>query len=335
MAEVPPAGFKQTAPSIPQPTVVQSVLPQGGINLGRDVSMSPDGRFVAMKGDDVFMVYDRVSRSGERFEPPLWGRATRNPTISADGRYIAFHSDNWWITPDDRNSAADIFLFDRTTRTAERLSDARGGGPSNGESFDPVISADGRRVAFYSEATNLAPGHSRGGGGQFYFYDRATRQVEPTLDALGNQFYVAYPAEDGGFPRWDMSADARRIVFESDDPALAQGDTNGQPDIFLYDHQTNAIRRVSMGVGGQQSNGPSHFPRISADGRYVSFRSEAANLVPGVGGAGDERTFLLELQTGAVEVIPDGAAISGDARYVVSGVGERAAVRRPDTGPGA
>src|SRR5688500_14822198 len=77
------------------------------------------------------------------------------------------------------------------------------------------------------------------------------------------------------------SADGRHVVFNSVASNLVSGDSNGASDIFVRDRTTNLTTRVSVSSGGQQGNGASHWPAISADGRYVGFLSHSSNLVSG------------------------------------------------------
>ena len=85
-----------------------------------------------------------------------------DPAISADGRFVAFSSDATNLVPGDTNGTADVFVRDRQTGTTRRVSVGPGGAQGNGDSVDPALSADGRFVAFESDATNLVPGDTNG-----------------------------------------------------------------------------------------------------------------------------------------------------------------------------
>ncbi|MGH2830647.1 MAG: hypothetical protein ACRDJM_09200 [Actinomycetota bacterium] len=170
----------------------------------------------------------------------------------------------------------------------------------------PVVSADGRFVAFNSVAgtftprsvPRLHPDHScaptivfdpQGGTGAIcilhvYFRDRAAHTT--SLVSVSSQ---GTPG-DGSSIVSGMSADARYVVFTSNARNLVPGDTNacaglplpGQcPDVFVHDRRTHVTSRVSVGSSGEQGNGLSHGGWISRDGRYVAFTSAATNLVPG------------------------------------------------------
>jgi Tol biopolymer transport system component len=86
---------------------------------------------------------------------------------------------------------------------------------------------------------------------------------------------------NGGSRKPAISADGRFVAFESSASNLVAGDTNGHIDVFVRDRVAQVTRRVSVGPGGQQANGSSRDPAISADGRFVAFRSLASNLVAG------------------------------------------------------
>src|SRR5207244_6485753 len=109
-----------------------------------------------------------------------------------------------------------------------------------------------------------------------------------------------------------LSADGARVAFVSSAANLVPGDHNGAPDIFLADRD-GKVTRVSVAADGGDANGPSSSPDLSADGRFVVFRSDASNIVPGdTNGAGD--VFVRDLQTGTTSLVSagrDGAPANG------------------------
>jgi len=242
------------------------------------------------------------------------------PSISADGRYVAFASIAVNLVSGDTNGVQDIFVHDRQTGQTTRVSVASGGAQANGPSFDPSISADGRYVAFASLATNLVSGDTNDHR-DIFVHDRQTGQTTRVSVASGG-------AQANG-PSFDpsISADGRYVAFASNASNLVSGDTNNTGDIFVHDRQTGATTRVSIGPGGTQANRGSLAPSISADGRYVAFHSDATNLVSGVTN-GTTHIFVHDRQTGAttrVSVASDGTegnsgsikpSISADGRYV-------------------
>jgi Tol biopolymer transport system component len=138
----------------------------------------------------------------------------------------------------------------------------------------PAISADGRFVAFWSNADNLVVGDTNGASDVFV-HDRETGVTERiSVDSAGNQ-----GNNDSLEPA--ISADGRFVAFLSGADNLVSGDTNGNLDIFVHDRETDVTERVSVDSVGNQGNNHSLEPAISADGRFVAFRSYANNLVPG------------------------------------------------------
>ena len=195
------------------------------------------------------------------------------PTLAADGRFVAFGSDATNLVTGDTNAVSDAFVYDRVTGTTERVSVSSAGAEANGTSFAPAISADGRFVAFPSEATNLVPGDTNGVTDVFV-RDRLTGTTERVsvssagAEANGTSFAPA------------ISADGRFVAFPSEATNLVPGDTNGATDVFVRDRLTATTDRVSVDSAGAQANDRSDFPAISADGSVVAFVSTATNLVP-------------------------------------------------------
>ncbi len=249
-----------------------------------------------------------------------------NPSISADGRYVAFESDADNLVPGDTNGTRDIFIYDRQTGNTTRVSVSSSGTQGNSFSFNPSISADGRYVAFPSEANNLVSGDTNDEA-DIFVYDRQTGNTT----RVSVNFRGAQGNDDSINP--SISADGRYVTFESEADSLIPDDTNGEndrgdgADIFVYDRQTGNTTRVSVSSSGTQGNSFSINPSISADGRYVTFESDADNLVSDDTN-GENDIFVYDRQTGnttLVSVSSDGtqasgnsrlASISADGRYV-------------------
>ena len=96
-------------------------------------------------------------------------------------------------------------------------------------------------------------------------------QVRLSSDSFGRQ-------ADGKSNGTDMTPDGRYVVFDSEATNLVPNDSNGVPDVFVYDQQTGQTTRVSVGANSTQGNGPSSGGKISADGRFVAFASRATSL---------------------------------------------------------
>jgi Tol biopolymer transport system component len=189
-----------------------------------------------------------------------------SPGISGDGRLVVFASDADNLVPGDRNGARDVFLHDRQTGSTVRLSVSRGGAEADGASDAPAISADGRLVAFSSEATNLTAGAPPVARGVFVL-DRESGHVEAVSAGLG-------PAERADLPALD--GDGSRVAF------VAQRSAAEGSDVFLLDRPSRRVLRVSVAPSGADANDESGVWGIalSADGACVAFTSLASNLVP-------------------------------------------------------
>lgn len=300
-----------------------------------DPDFSADGRFVAydsmagnlVAGDtngvrDVF-VYEMATGVTERVSLAADGSQASIPSsdasISGDGRYVAFES-LAALVPQDSNNDYDVYLRDRQSKTTVLISAGITDAAANGPSGDPAISDDSKIVVFNSRATNLAPGND-GKYWQIFVRNLNTGTTIRISDAPG-----------GGQGNGDsedpaISGDGRFVAFTSEASNLVTGDTNGKEDVFVHDLQTGTTTRVSVGTGGGQGDGDSSDPAISADGRYVAFKSQATNLVPGDNN-GVVDIFIRDRQTGTttwVSVDPSGAqtnerssnpAISADGRFV-------------------
>ncbi|MBD1810558.1 PD40 domain-containing protein [Microcoleus vaginatus DQ-U2] len=253
-------------------------------------SISADGRFVAFSsfasnivpGDtnnygDIF-VRDTLTNTTTRVSVDSAGnqanRASYDPSISADGRFVAFSSLASNIVPGDTNTTEDIFVRDRLTNTTTRVSVDSAGNQANRTSSFLSMSADGRFVAFSSRASNIVPGDTNSSYDIFVRDTLTNTTTGVSVDSAGNQ-----GNNNSGYP--SISADGRFVAFSSLASNIVPGDTNTTEDIFVRDRLTNTTTRVSVDSAGNQANDDSGYPSISADGRFVAFTTNAFNLVPG------------------------------------------------------
>jgi Tol biopolymer transport system component len=287
-------------------------------------ALSADGRYVAfgsnasnlVAGDtnntlDVF-VRDRQTGATERVSVASNGAEANGisafPALSADGRLVAFYSFASNLVPGDTNNTVDIFVRDRQAGTTTRVSVASNGIQGNNFSFSPALSADGRYVAFGSFASNLVPGDTNGSADVFV-HDRQTGLTERVSVGVGG-----IQGNQGSLiQRSAISADGRLVAFASMASNLVPGDTNDAWDVFVRDRQAGTTERVSLACGGQASTGQE--PALSADGRFVAFRSFAP-LVPGDTN-NREDIFVYDRQGGTttrVSLADDGAQANGESR---------------------
>ncbi|MHB8974950.1 MAG: SdrD B-like domain-containing protein [Pirellulaceae bacterium] len=160
-----------------------------------------------------------------------------------------------------------------TAPAIERVSVAADGTQGNNQAGTASLSADDRYVAFSSGASNLVPGDTNGFSDVFV-RDRQANTVERvSITADGMQ---GDEDSTGG----SLSADGRYVLFTSAASNLVPGDTSGTRDIFVYDRETRTLECVSLAADGTTGNGQSSAGKISADGRYVTFSSNASNLFP-------------------------------------------------------
>ena len=243
---------------------------------------------------------------------------SRSPSISADGRFVAFVSNASNLVPGDTNRETDIFVRDTLTNTTTGVSVDSAGKPGNLQSLDPSISADGRFVAFYSSASNIVPGDTNGRSDIFVRDTLTNTTTRVSVDSAGNQ-------GNSGSTEPSISADGRFVAFYSSASNIVPGDTNDSDDIFVRDTLTNTT--VSLDLAANQRNSFSYTPSISADGRFVAFTSGASNLVAGDTNDTDDIFVRDRLTNTTTRVSVDSAgnqgnsysyrpSISADGRFV-------------------
>ena len=263
-----------------------------------------------------------VSSTGEQANYGV----SSGPTLSTNGRFVAYDSDATNLVPGDTNGTADVFVHDEWTGHTERLSVASDGTQGNGLSSQPKISGDGRFVVFKSDATNLVPGDSNGVTDVFVrdrWLHRTQRVNVSSSGAQANDVSSLY-----AFP--NISADGRVVSFVSHATNLVPHDTNGTTDTFVHVLRTGRTQMVSVASDGTHGNGwAGGNTALSADGRDVIFAASGTNLVPGWTN-GHEDVFVHDRRTGRTErvsVASDGTQgnadamdlglwITGDGRYV-------------------
>ncbi|WP_298952390.1 Hint domain-containing protein [uncultured Methylobacterium sp.] len=223
-----------------------------------------------------------------------------NPSISGDGRLVAFTSRATNLVASDTNATLDIFVKNVATGAITRASTAADGTQGNGESNVASMAGDGSRVAFQSDATNLVAGDTNGTMDIFVknLATGAITNASTAADGTGG---------NGGSFNPSVSRDGNLVAFSSSADNLVAGDTNGRADVFVKNLATGAITRVSTGTDGTQGNAESGSARISADGTTVTFTSRAGNLVPGDTNIVSD-VFVKDLTTGALTRVSGNAS---------------------------
>ena len=240
--------------------------------------------------------------------------------ISADGRFVAFDSTATNLIPGG-NLPFNIFVHDRQTGAIEVVSVSSNGRQGEGLSSFPDISADGRFVAFDSDAENLARG-DRNGITDVFRHDRETGEtILVSISTAGDQGDASSHAPA-------ISADGRFIVFHANSP-LVPGDTNENTDVYVRDVQAGTTSLVSVALDGSAGNGTSFIQDISGDGRFVAFVSSATNLIPNDVEDIEANVYVRDLVAGTTELVSVGSdgtranvgfadipSISQDGRFV-------------------
>jgi len=300
--------------------------------------ISADGRYVVFESEasnlvaddfngwtDIF-IRDRELNTTTRVSVSLAGgdanAPSLTPSISADGRYVAFHSAASNLVAGDTNWEWDIFRRDLQLGETVRVSVSVDGGDSNDDSQGASISADGRYVAFLSKAWNLVPGGSSRDANLFV----RDMSLEETV--------LASVAWDGGAAEtgcWGLtiSGDGRHVAFVTTSDNIVNDDFNGILDVFVRDLDLGVTIRASVNRFGGDADQTSVRPSLNFDGSHVAFNSTATDLVEDDTNGVDDifvrflgdspythRVNLSSQGDQTVDVASWGAHISPGARFV-------------------
>jgi Tol biopolymer transport system component len=320
----------------------------------RVLAATPDGRFLLIHTeatnllagiDDTngladLVVYDRETQSfdwvtvshldGQR---PAWGQNYAG-AISDDGRFVGFASEGLLHAPGTTGGRIQIYLFDRHTRTTTKVSRPPGDplGHGNLSSEFGFLSADGRYLAYSSQATNLVAGSSDANSGTDVFhYDRTTG----VNTLVSHQANVPGATVFSASRTLGMSADGRNVLYENPGTGLLTGfaDNNGSGnDLYLWDRDTGGSTLVSHAAGSPLAGAGAdvYYGRLAADGSRVAFSSPAANLVAGFtdNNGGEHDSFVFERSSGSLQLVSGLSAtathdratfpmeLSADGRYL-------------------
>ncbi len=358
---------KETGPALKGTLVAASIAAGSGGSALSDVgvsrlAMSADGGSVAIVSSSTNLVagqhdarldthlpelfhHERKSR-GTRLISHNVGNATQTalaqsdyPDVSADGRYVAYQSSSTDLVVSSERSTFpnQVYLFDRESGSNVIMSHAAGGiAPSEGASEGVSISADGRWVAYQSNAQNLVAGQQdRRGNDDIFLYSRESGENIKVSHAPGSE---TAPADHQSIAP-SISADGRWVAYVSYATNLVAGlnDPNGNGlDVFLYDRETGENKLVSRAGHSPTTTGNSNCdtepPTISDDGRFVVYVSHAVDVVPGMRDeAADAMVYIFDRESGENRLVShavgqplrtgmflaEAASVSGDGNWVV------------------
>lgn len=224
---------------------------------------------------DVF-IYNRNDDTVKRItaENGQQGAASSDaPSISDDGRYIAFQSDAANFVNGDDNNQKDIFVYDRSENDMERVSQRQDGTDNPVGSFYPAISGDGRFVVFQSGDSNLVADDNNGKTDVFLHVRDGNAIERISLESDGGQ------ANDDS-TQASISTDGRYVTFTSAATDLDDNRLVNITNIFVRDRNSNSTVSVSYTSDDNPGNRNSDTPQISGNGRYIVFASAATNLLP-------------------------------------------------------
>lgn len=288
---------------------------------------SADGSFNGVDGADVAVTnIDVDAQRGISFTSsnysPAWGYLNAGPSVSTDGRYVAFSSVGAGLIPTDTNGYDDVYIRDRQTNTMTVASLGTGGVQGNGYSYSGAMSPNARFVAFTSNASNfVADGN---GVRDAFLRDRMTDMtIRVSLSSTGAELATDSFATA-------VSDDGRYVVFQTTDANVVPGDTNTWQDYFMRDTQLNTTTRISLGPGNSQLSTFVTGAALSGDGRYFFYSYQPSLVAADTNYCMD--VYRRDLVTGTVDLVspsPGGVGacrpgwgsivsdVSSDGRYVV------------------
>jgi uncharacterized repeat protein (TIGR01451 family) len=237
-----------------------------------------------------------------------------NPALSADGTRVAFYSSATNLDPADTDTLSDIYVKDLVTGDLALASTSDAGIKGNGTGGLPFLSADGTRVAFRSDATNLDPA------------DTDRRLDVYVKDLVTGDLTLVSAREDGIKGNGNsvspyLSADGSLVAFDSSSTNLDPADPDAVSDVYVKDLATGNVTLVSSSATGDKGDGPSSNAALSGDGSRVAFYSAAMNLHPG-DGDGLQDAFVKEIDleadvSMAVTDAPDPVPAGGILTYTI------------------
>lgn len=316
-----------------------------GNNTSHYPAMSRDGRYVVFAsaasdlaaGDtngktDVFL---RDMQLGTTINLTAGGddNADSNVAVSGDGQLVVFASRASNLVAGDANGRSDLFVYEIATGALARIGLAPGGAEPNGDASRPVVTPDGRCVAFISSATNLVAGDTNFWSDTFLL-DRSTGAIaRVSIASDGTQ------ANGTAWPR-GITADGRKVSFYSGASTLVAGDLNAAADVFVYDAVTGETMLVSTAADGMLLPGSTVGGAMTDDGAQILLETPAPLLPDDTNAMGDLYVKAVgNTPSGTnVQVMPVDPSTGGQPASItfseVTAAGDTTVVSTPD-GPAA
>ena len=301
-----------------QPGTVRVSVGSSGVQGNghiQDTSISADGRYVVFSGNASNLVPDAPAQGTYRHDTVTGetvlvsqsdagvggSSSSGDPTVSADGRYVAFRSLSSNLVAGDTNGQQDVFVRDVVAGTTTLISRDTTGAPAAGRSDNPRISADGEHVVFSSAAPDIVTGVT---GDHVYLH-----HLPSGTTSLVSASSAGVPGNSvSGSDRSDISADGRHVVFVSNATNLTGDDASSDRDVFVRDTVDGTTRLVSINESYNIRN-----PSISPDGSLVGWDNGfSLRIQPRTGTDSDK--FSPAGQTSSDK---HGSAFSADNRFVV------------------
>jgi len=300
-----------------QALIISRTDPPLPVEVGNGDSLQPDvagsGRFVVFRtsagnligespGGTQIVRLDRLTGDleivslGAGGEPVATPWPPAMPSTDASGNRVAFLTRDSNLVAGDTNDLEDIFVRDLELGQIARISIGNNDEEANGRSDNPVISANGGTVAFQSEASNLVADDTNGYR-DIFVRDFDSPFLERVSISTENLEFDAHSESP------DINTTGRFVVFSSSGGLKDGPDLFANEQIWLRDRQAGTTELISATADGEPGNGSSDWPKISANGRWIAFRSTASNLDPEFPDVQGSSIYLHDRQTGASKLV--------------------------------
>lgn len=268
----------------------------GTVDINLQTSISADGRYIAFCSTGTNLdsitpdtngatdVFRHDTQTGQTIRVSLVdggvleggpGLASENPSISGDGRYVAFESDAN-LKVGDSNGRRDIYVRDCNLNITRLVSVSTGSVQANADCFGPTIRGNGNFVAFHTTASTLGPVDT------FGFDDVFLRDIGSSTTTLCSRTPGGTPG-NGGSTAAFVTPDGRYVSFTSSATDLGPA-SNGVGQVYVLDRGTNTISLESQSTGGVLANTGCGLSSMSDNGRYIAWHTDASTLVAGDAG---------------------------------------------------